>query len=365
MNKHTVFIFTLCASCILLSGCVNPFEDISIKSTTYESHPTQVSYHIIYGYQVNLTGTGESTVSYREDLPDTFRTIITNQSIINKRDATLKINGNNEMILWNETFHDDQEIFLGISADVMAESLLISDLCGSAAIELSEIKKWYPDLIASYCTSQKNETIIYIDPNNPQITQIADMVKTKSKTNNSLVVAKNLFVWLKTNTTYQAHLINQQLQSCQETLEKKTGDCDDLSFLYISLCRAVSIPARFIRGFLIDSQNSIRTITPHVWVEVFVGGGLGNNGWIPVECAGSGNLDAEVHQNFGVEDAHHLRLSVDDGSNESLERYTNHISITYATGITIDLDHHSEISAYTILDSKNLCITDDSSRNYC
>ena len=366
MNKHSLVIFTLFLGGSLVScGCIDLFQDISMKRITYETHPTHITYHITYGFYLNLTGNGESTITYREDLPDLLSGSILNRTIINQLDGKIKVIGDNEMIFWNETFHDQQKIFLGISTDVIALSMLTSDLCGSNAMNLPNIKNMYPHLISSYCTIQKNETITFIDPSDPQIKNIAEMVKAKRMTNNSYLIAKDLFLWLKTNTSYQIHQFDQRIQPCHETLQKKTGDCDDLSFLFIALCRAVSIPARFIHGFLIDAKQTPVTATPHVWVEVFVGGNVGHKGWIPVECAGAGNIDAEFHQNFGVEDALHLRLYIDDGSNESLERYTNHISITYTTGIIIDLDHRMEVSDYNVLDSKNLCITNGSTRTYC
>ena len=133
-------------------------------------------------------------------------------------------------------------------------------------------------------------------------------------------MAKNLFIWLKENTTYQKHNGKETVQPAGTTCNIKTGDCDDLSFLYIALCRAVDIPARFIRGFIVEADdNGYVTTVPHAWAEVFVGGGIGNNGWIPVECAcSSDEMEVQINQNFGLESVGHLRLFIDDGTNESL-----------------------------------------------
>lgn len=366
MTKHVFVVFTFfVCSLICFSGCVDFFQDIQTNKITYEPYPTQINYHLTYGYNINLSGSGESTVTYREDLPEVLKGMISNQTIINKLDAQTRTIDDNMMIFWNETFQDDSELFLGIDAEITSESMLTSDLSGSQALEISEIETLYPHLISQYCSPQKNETVTFIDPENPFIKNIAETIQINSDTNNSFLLGKDLFIWLKTNTSYQVHHFDQDIQPCHETLQKKTGDCDDLSFLYISLCRSVSIPARFVRGFLIDGEQDPVTITPHVWVEIYVGGNQGDNGWIPVECAGVGNIDAEVHQNFGVEDAHHLRLYVDNGSNESLKRYTNHISISYSTGIAIDLDYYSEITNYTVIESKNMCIENESTRSYC
>jgi len=363
-EKNIVLLFVLIII-MLFSGCTDLFQDLSSNEITYENHPTKISYHVTYGYQVILNGIGTSTVTYREDFPDPQRSSITNRTTLNKLDAEIRFIGENEMIFWNETLQGDQDIFLGISTNVVSESTIISDLSGKNALLISEIMLNHPSLITRYCQNQGNNTKIFINPTNQQIQQIATIVKENGNTTNSLLLAKDLFIWLKTNTAYQYHVVDQHIQPCNETFTKKTGDCDDLSFLYISLCRAVSIPARFIRGFLITNQEHMLSIIPHVWVEIFVGNNMGNKGWIPVECAGTGNIDAEVHQNFGLEDAHHLRLYVDDGSNESMDRYTNHISIKYGKELIIDIEHRSKITDYEVLESKKLCITDNINRNYC
>jgi len=98
---------------------------------------------------------------------------------------------------------------------------------------------------------------------------------------------------------------------------------------------------------------------------VFVGGDLGNNGWIPVECACSGcSTTTNIHQNFGVEDAMHLRLFVDDGSNESLNLSTSSISWTYSSTMDITAQSFIELDAYTVVESQQLIITKDNIRSY-
>ncbi len=107
-----------------------------------------------------------------------------------------------------------------------------------------------------------------------------------AETNNSFLLAKTLFVWLKENIQYQTHPNDEGVRPAAVTLHNKVGDCDDLSFLYVSLCRVLGIPARFIRGYLLTGyDNGTAIATAHAWVEVFVGGSVGHNGWIPVECA--------------------------------------------------------------------------------
>jgi hypothetical protein len=365
MKKNYLIFNIVLVFLVLFTGCVDFVEEFSTREIIYESHPTKIRYHVNYGYQIKLNGFGSSTITYREDFPDILNGIIMNLKIHNQLNAEIQNIDENEMIVWNETFFDKQNIFLGITADIISESTVIQDLNGSNGLTFTELEANYPTYIRDYCNIQGNITKILIDPSNSQIKQIALDLRNQLNSENIFQLAKELFIWLKTNTEYQFHIHDQQIQTCDETYHKKTGDCDDLSFLYISLCRAVSIPSRFIRGFLITNQDNNISLTPHVWVEIFVGNNFGNTGWIPVECAGTGSIDAEVHQNFGVEDAQHLRLYIDDGSNASMNRYTNRISVKYETGLTVEILNRANITGYQVLESQKLCISNNMDRRYC
>lgn len=223
----------------------------------------------------------------------------------------------------------------------------------------------YPDIVSQYTQPQSFDNQMLIDPARSSIASVAEAVFLATQSTNSFHVAKALFIWLKENIQYKIHTENNGVQPAVFTLQKKTGDCDDLSFLYISLCRSLGIPARFIRGYLLTDAKDTAMITPHAWVEVFVGESVGNHGWIPVECACcTKNVEADVHQNFGVEDAFHLRLFVDDGSNESLNVSFTSISYSYHFQQSIKVDAFSIVNDYEILESKNLIISNDETRTY-
>ena len=271
----------------------------------------------------------------------------------------------NKMIFWEETFHDDTNIFLGITASIHCQGMLVSNLTGSQSLSRQQIKQNHFDLIQQYCSVQGNKTEKMIDPTHPFIESKANQILTNSQTDNALLLAKDVFIWLKTNTSYKIHIKNQETQSSIDTYLCKTGDCDDLSYLYIALCRSLQIPSRFIRGYLINRDAENITLIPHVWAEVYVGNSLGNNGWIPVECAGTAPLQSEIHQNFATEDVDHLRLFIDDGTNESLNTSSSHIEVEYEKDITVDLTHQAVINSYTILSSKKLCVEEDKYRSYC
>ncbi len=366
MKKNlTVACISIICCLLFISGCLelsNPFNDDN--SITFQSHPTAIRYTLTYGYQANSSGTGKATLLYQEDLPEVAKGSILNLSIHQEDLAQTQTIAQNTMIHWNITLIDAQSITLSISTEPSAESLLLADLNATEALSINNIQRTYPSLIQKYCQAQGNDTHWLIQPDHPAIQSISQQILSEMTTNNSLEIAKTLFHWLKTNTMYQIHPENESVQSATLTLQKQTGDCDDLSFLYLSLLRSVDIPARFIKGYLISEINGSMQAISHLWVEVFVGGFLGLNGWIPVECAGTGDSGYEIYQNFGVEDASHLRLFLDEGSNNSIIQSSRHISVEYPEQMSVILSSFARVSEYQILQTEKLCIKDNI-RSYC
>jgi len=361
MKKKIVLItITLIISIFALSGCFEIFSNSNGK-TIYKSHPTKISYEISYGYKINCTGAGKYSIKYNCDVPELINGEILSTIIQDNNYEDIVLATNNYVKQWNITGYDGNNYNLGISAIVEAESYVVSDLSGSDAKSIDDIKNQYPHFINQYCKAQSNDSTIFINPNDPEIASIAKSIKSSSGTNNSFIVAKELFIWLKQHTTYKTH-VNNIIQPAELTFQSRTGDCDDLSFLYISLCRAVSIPARFIRGFLIEEDSAIS----HAWVEIFVGENIGNNGWIPVECAGvSGEIKKEINQNFGVETSEHLRLFTDDGSNESINvSLTGLYLVKYNPNINLFPESYAEINNYVELKSNELVIDENNNRFY-
>lgn len=363
MKKNTWSFFILCilVLVVMVSGCEMIFPPV-----TYEATPTRISYDLSYGYRVNTTGTGRYELSYFCDTPEVLIGT-TSYNLLHSTDYLKKNMFNNTVIHWNISGKNTKTFELGISAKIEAESYLIADLNGKDALTIRQIHDDYPDLTTQYTRLQANETIRFIDPADPDITTIANAMYSNQKTNNSFLVAKSLFSWLKQNIVYQIHPEEQVVRSASVTLSNKQGDCDDISFLYISLCRALDIPARFIRGYLIsESMNGSVKATPHAWTEVFVGQSGSLNGWIPIESACvTDSVVTDINQNFGVESAFHLRLFVDDGSNASLASSLSGVSyITHESNTAIMLESFAQISNYQELESKKLIVTEKNNRYY-
>jgi len=360
MRPHNLFgILAILGITLMLSGCTTPLFS---GPTTYTAHPVQVQYTLRYGYFVNCTGTGAYEVTYTCDLPE----VLIGDcpfTLINASSQVQDERADNTVIVWNITGSRPHHYLIGVQTQVEAQTYLFSDLTGKRALSLAQLRVTAQDFVDRYTNVQGNNSTRYIDPADPAISAVADTVLRNSSTN-SFLLAKALFKWLKENCHYQTHE-SVGVQPAAQTLVLKTGDCDDLSFLYISLCRSVGIPARFIRGYLLSDTTPMQAVA-HAWVEVFIGPGVGVGGWIPVECSCvAPTVQTDIEQNFGVEDCYHLRVFQDTGDNASIDAILS--SITYLT--------HGPVQAveppvpfvvledFSVVSSKQLVIQTDGTRS--
>lgn len=73
--------------------------------------------------------------------------------------------------------------------------------------------------------------------------------------------------WLRKTIRYEPGSSDDPI-SAIDVNKKQSGVCRDLSHLGIALCRALSIPARFVVGY----NYGLVPIDMHAWFEAFVGG---------------------------------------------------------------------------------------------
>jgi transglutaminase-like putative cysteine protease len=99
-------------------------------------------------------------------------------------------------------------------------------------------------------------------------------------------------------------------------LKRGSGSCSEYSFVYIALCRASGLPARYAGSVVIRGDDASQDDVFHRWVEVY----LPNYGWIPVDPSG-GDRDTPYQrsQAFGHLSNRFLITTLGGGGSEYLE----------------------------------------------
>lgn len=77
----------------------------------------------------------------------------------------------------------------------------------------------------------------------------------------------NITRWVREQVSYDPGT-SAVPQSAIEIAQLRSGVCKDLAHLGIAMCRSISIPARFVDGYLLG----LKPMDLHAWFEAYVGG---------------------------------------------------------------------------------------------
>ena len=88
---------------------------------------------------------------------------------------------------------------------------------------------------------------------------------------NAWAKVEALYDWVRENVKYE----NGELKGAIRALNDKTGDCEELTSLFIALCRTQKIPARTV------------WVPGHCYPEFYLNDAEGNGYWFPCQAAGS------------------------------------------------------------------------------
>ena len=99
-------------------------------------------------------------------------------------------------------------------------------------------------------------------------------------------------------------------------LERGNGSCSEYSFVYIALCRAAGLPARYAGAVTVRNDDASYDDVYHRWVEIYLPG----YGWLPVDpSGGDSKWPSDQANNFSFLDNRFLVTTVGGGGSEYLE----------------------------------------------
>ena len=157
---------------------------------------------------------------------------------------------------------------------------------------------------------------IMIEPSAPEISDLAHRltdgkpdVYSKSK-----AIYDYMVVNFKYSTDSQMDYVQQKYGGLPKhalaTLRDGWGDCDEQSMLFISLLRAVGIPARIEMGMLYD--QTLDQWGGHAWAQVYIPSQSSGGAWYNVDV---------VNSEFLIRDCNRMSTWIDDGNGRHLSDY--------------------------------------------
>jgi transglutaminase-like putative cysteine protease len=103
-------------------------------------------------------------------------------------------------------------------------------------------------------------------------------------------------------------------------LARGNGSCSEYTFVYIAMCRAAGLPARYVGAVVVRGDDVSWDDVFHRWVEVY----LPNYGWVPVDPSGGDNdLPRDQANYFGHLANRFLITTESGGASETLDWYYN------------------------------------------
>lgn len=155
----------------------------------------------------------------------------------------------------------------------------------------------------------------YIEPQ--QIIDINDDIRGVASSvvqgeDDLFVAVFKLAEWVELNVDYDLSTLTADAsQKSSWVLDNKRGVCDEITNLFISMCRSLGIPARFVSGISYSNVNQQNDQWgPHGWAEVY----FPTVGWVPFDV---------TYKELGFVDATHIKLKTSLDAKETSLNYAS------------------------------------------
>jgi hypothetical protein len=141
----------------------------------------------------------------------------------------------------------------------------------------------FPDKVGSLDQVPEEISGKYLEDNEKfQITNPIIREAVKSVTgdeSNPYWIMRNIFDYINAHMYYE---MSGGWNTAPTVLTRGNGSCSEYTFIFISMCRAAGIPARYAGSVVVRGEDASMDDVFHRWAEVFLPG----YGWIPVDPSG-------------------------------------------------------------------------------
>ena len=87
-----------------------------------------------------------------------------------------------------------------------------------------------------------------------------------------------ILAYVRDNIEYKEVMVEKPMRGAMAALKTRDGDCEDMSALFIAMCRAIEVPARLVR------------VPGHCWAEFYLVDDEKEGYWFPAQVAGTEEL---------------------------------------------------------------------------
>jgi len=232
-------------------------EKVAEEEETYPAESTKITLKISYNFE--LPGKTEK-IEFITLVPDNYY-------------PRQKVHETLYSITPAEIFKSDDNNYARFVLDDPKDSFVIDIISVlelfrydmDTASQISNFLNTGLDISESY-TRQEN----YIEKDSPLIQEACRDFKEKKQ----IDLIRQIYDFVLDNMSYSGY--NPGDLGAVAALNAGRGDCTEYSDLFIALCRARYIPARFIEGYTIDMNN---LNIGHNWTEVYTD----DYGWLPFD----------------------------------------------------------------------------------
>ncbi len=202
----------------------------------------------------------------------------------------------------------------------------------------------FPDKVGSLSEIPVSIKSKYLEDNEKY--QISDsyiinsLHKAVGDEKNPYWIARKIYDYLIDNMYYE---MTGGWNTAPTVLERGNGSCSEYSFVFISMCRAAGIPARYVGAVAIGGEDFRMDDVFHRWVEIY----LPNYGWIPVDPAGGDNSWPRNQANkFGGISNGYLITTQSGGGSSTMEwTYNSNQFYTSEAKCNVVFDYFSDWQA--------------------
>jgi transglutaminase-like putative cysteine protease len=104
-------------------------------------------------------------------------------------------------------------------------------------------------------------------------------------------IMRKIFRYIITHMEYE---LSGGWNTAPAVLARGNGSCSEYTFVFLSMCRAAGLPARYAGSVVIRNDDASIDDVFHRWAEVYLPG----YGWIPVDPSGGDSPSPEAQADF-------------------------------------------------------------------